>query len=206
MNDSDLETVELSAATDAPGQRAVAALLESWARRPVPGDTISRARLLVAASEHSAYAGDARRALRLARRALATGDHVAPDTRCYVVSALLLCGHLREAVDLVEQVLRDRPAGAEVYEFLGEELARHGRHEDAAHVWTSGLFRCAGDEEGTEVLLAAMRRGRGPARAVDVREVVGARGAVGAQGAVGAREVVDLRVAAVVPTQAPALD
>ncbi|WP_432506598.1 hypothetical protein [Kineococcus arenarius] len=188
VNDSDLEAVELSAATDARGQRAVAALLESWARRSVPGDSVSRARLLVAASEHSAYAGDSRRALRLARRALATGDHVAPDTRCYVVSALLLCGHLREALALVDEVLRDTPADAEVYELLGEELARHHRYDDAARVWTSGLFRCAGDEEATEVLLAAMRRGRGPSRPVDLRDVV------------------DVREAAGVPVQAPALD
>ena len=173
MSASDLEAVELSAATDARGQRAVASLLESWARRAVPGDSVSRARLLVAASEHAAYAGDARRALRLARRALATGDPVAPDTRCYVVSALLLCGHLREAIALTDEVLADRPADAEAYLFLGEELAWHHQHDDATRVWTSGLFRCAGDEEATEVLLAAMRRTRGPLRQLDLRAGAG---------------------------------
>ncbi len=201
MNDSDLEAVELSAATDAYGQRAVATLLEGWARRPVPGDTVSPARLLVAASEHAAYAGDARRALRLARRALETGDHVAPDTRCYVVSALLLRGHLREALALVEEVLADRPEDAEVYELLGEELARHGRCDEAARVWTSGLFRCAGDGEATEVLLAAMRRGRGPQRPVDLRDTVDVRGV-----AVDVREPVGVRPAVVLPVQAPAAD
>ena len=63
----DLECVELSASTDARGQRAVSLLLQSWARQEVPGDTVSRGRLLVAASEHSAFAGDSRRSLRLAQ-------------------------------------------------------------------------------------------------------------------------------------------
>ncbi|NYD23172.1 hypothetical protein [Kineococcus aurantiacus] len=167
----DLERVELSAANDVRGQRAVADLLHSWARRAVPGDSVSRGRLFVAASEHAAFAGDARRALRLAREALATGDHVAPDTRCYVVSALLVCGHLREAVALADEVLDSRRGDVEVHLQLGEEFSWHGLAEEASRIYTLGMFRCAGDEDAVEQLLGAWRRGRGP-RTVDLRERV----------------------------------
>ncbi len=167
----DLERVELSAANDARGQRAVADLLQSWARRAVPGDSVSRGRLLVAASEHAAFAGDARRALRLAREALATGDHVAPDTRCYVVSALLVCGHLREAVVLADEIVDSRGADVDVYLHLGEEFSWHRQADEAARIYTLGMFRCAGDDDATEQLLGAWRRGRAP-RVVDLREPV----------------------------------
>ncbi|WP_432544405.1 hypothetical protein [Kineococcus sp. SYSU DK002] len=171
----DLERVELSAANDARGQRAVADLLHSWARRAVPGDSVSRGRLFVAASEHAAFAGDARRALRLAREALATGDHVAPDTRCYVVSALLVCGHLREAVVLADEIVDSHGADVDVYLHLGEEFSWHRQAEEAARIYTLGMFRCAGDDEATEQLLGAWRRGRAP-RTVDLREPVPAQG------------------------------
>ncbi|PRY16820.1 hypothetical protein CLV37_103252 [Kineococcus rhizosphaerae] len=171
MSCDDLEQVELSAANDARGQRAVADLLHSWARRAVPGDSVSRGRLFVAASEHAAFAGDARRALRLAREALATGDHVAPDTRCYVVSALLVCGHLREAVALADEVLDDPGADVDVYLQLGEEFSWHRQPEEASRIYTQGMFRCAGDEEATELLLGAWRRGRTP-RTIDLRDRV----------------------------------
>ncbi|WP_369056058.1 tetratricopeptide repeat protein [Kineococcus terrestris] len=169
VSTTDLEAVELSAANDAPGQRAVAELLESWALGAVPGDSVSRGRLLVAASEHAAFAGDGARALRLARQALGTGDHVSPDTRCYVVSALLVCGHLAEAVALAEQVLRERAGDVEAYLFLGEEFAWHRQPEEAQRVYTQGLFRCSADEEAVEALLGAWRRGRGRPSVVDLR-------------------------------------
>lgn len=170
MSCSDLETVELSATNDARGQRAVADLLQSWARRAVPGDSISRGRLLVAASEHSAYAGDARRALKLARQARATGDHVSPDTRCYEVSALLVCGHLREAVALTDEILDSCGADVEVHLFLGEEFSWHGEADEASRIYTQGMFRCAADDEATDALLGAWRRGRSSTRSVDLRE------------------------------------
>jgi hypothetical protein len=170
----DLERVELSAANDARGQRAVADLLQAWARRAVPGDSVTRGRLLVAASEHAAFAGDARRSLRLAREALGTGDHVAPDTRCYVVSALLVCGHLREAVVLADEILDSRGADVDVYLQLGEEFSWHRQAEEAARIYTLGMFRCAGDDEATEQLLGAWRRGRAP-RVVDLRDRVPAQ-------------------------------
>ena len=182
MSCSDLEAVELSAANDARGQRAVADLLQSWARRAVPGDSISRGRLLVAASEHSAYAGDSRRALKLAHQALATGDHVAPDTRCYVVSALLVCGHLREAVVLTDEVLDSCGADVEVYLMLGDEFSWHRQADEAARIYTLGMFRCAADDDATDALLGAWRRGRSSTRSVD------------------------LRTAGVVPAPSPALD
>ncbi|ABS05662.1 hypothetical protein Krad_4199 [Kineococcus radiotolerans SRS30216 = ATCC BAA-149] len=175
----DLERVELNAANDARGQRAVADLLQSWARRAVPGDSVSRGRLLVAASEHAAFAGDASRALRLARQALATGDVVAPDTRCYVVSALLVCGHLREAVVLADEVLDSRGDDVDVYLHLGEEFSWHRQAEEASRIYTLGMFRCAGDDDATEQLLGAWRRGRAP-RTLDLRERLAA--AVPAQG------------------------
>ncbi len=174
MSCEDLERVELSAANDARGQRAVADLLQTWARRAVPGDSVTRGRLLVAASEHAAFAGDARRSLRLAREALGTGDHVAPDTRCYVVAALLVCGHLREAVALADEVLDSRGADVDVYLQLGEEFSWHRQAEEAARIYTLGMFRCASDEEATELLLGAWRRGRAP-RVVDLRDRVPAQ-------------------------------
>lgn len=168
MSCDDLEQVELSAANDVRGQRAVADLLQSWARRAVPGDSVSRGRLFVAASEHAAFAGDPRRALRLAREALATGDLVAPDTRCYLVSALLVCGHLREAVALTDRILESGDPDVDVYLHLGEEFSWHRHPEQASRVYTLGMFRCAGDDDATEQLLGAWRRGRGP-RVVDLR-------------------------------------
>ncbi|NIZ91805.1 hypothetical protein [Kineococcus rubinsiae] len=165
----DLECVELNASTDARGHRAVSLLLQSWARQQVPGDTVSRGRLLVAASEHSAFAGDARRCLKLAQQALATGDHVAPDTRCYVVSALLLCGRTHEAVLLAHEVLDERGDDVEAHIFLGDEFSWHHDSEEATRIYTLGLFRCAQDDEDTDALLGAWRRGRAPHGVVDVR-------------------------------------
>jgi len=165
----DLEQVELSASTQARDQRAVSHLLQSWARTVVPGDTVSRGRLLVAASEHSAFAGDARRALKLAQQALASGDHVAPDTRCYVVSALLLCGRTHEAVGLAHEVLDEHGDDVEVHIFLGDEFSWHHQGEEATRIYTLGLFRCAQDDDDTDALLGAWRRGRTPHGVVDVR-------------------------------------
>ncbi|MGI4896339.1 MAG: hypothetical protein ACRYF3_14625 [Janthinobacterium lividum] len=156
---------------DPRGQRAVADLLQSWARRTVPGDSVSRGRLLVAASEHAAYAGDARRALRLAHQALATKDHVSPDTRCYVVAALLAGGNLCKAVGLAEEILDSRGDDVEAYLFLGEEFSWHHQSEEASRIYTLGMFRCAADDEATDLLLGAWRRGRSSARTLDLEQL-----------------------------------
>ncbi|PPK97978.1 hypothetical protein CLV92_102129 [Kineococcus xinjiangensis] len=151
----------MTAALDARGQQAVADLLETWAYTPQPGDTVSIGRLLIAASEHRVYAGDPHGALRLAQRAVETGDDVPPDARCYVVSALLACGRGEEAWVLTERVMADHVrADAEVYLFLGETYGWYGEAAAAAQVFGRGLFRCAGDSEAVESLLGAWRRSR----------------------------------------------
>ncbi|GAA4975082.1 hypothetical protein GCM10023225_15220 [Kineococcus glutinatus] len=163
----------MAASLDSRAQGALADLLETWATSPQPGDTVSPGRLLVAASEHRVYAGDALGALRLAERAVATGEHVPPDTRCYVVSALLGCGRAEEAWALAQEVLTRRTGDVEVHVFLGEAFAWHGESGAAARVFGRGLFACT-DDDSVESLLGAWRRSRTRLPAsVDLRLVPG---------------------------------
>ena len=82
-------------ATFAPGQtpdrsRTVARQLEAWAAEGTrAGDEVNAAELLVFAAEQLTRVGDAREALRVARRAVATGEPVEPDVRCHLHHALL---------------------------------------------------------------------------------------------------------------------
>ncbi|GAB7193123.1 hypothetical protein NUM3379_38320 [Kineococcus sp. NUM-3379] len=168
----------MAASLDSRAQQALADLFEAWACTPQPDDSVSTARLLVAASEHRVYAGDAEGALRLAERAVSMGDDVPPDTRCYVVSALLACGRAAEAWELAERVAADHVGNAEVHLFLGEAFAWHGEIGTAARVFGRGIFGCAGDPEAVESLLGAWRRSRSRAVGglpVDLRSVPGQR-------------------------------
>ncbi|MFB9376171.1 hypothetical protein ACFFKU_01235 [Kineococcus gynurae] len=176
LTPGDLEAVELAAAPDPRSQQAVADLLQLWATGTHPDDSVSRGRLLVAASEHAVFANESARAVRLAREAIETRDTVSPDTRCYLISALLADDQLCEALELTEDVLDDRGGDAEVLVFLGEEFGFHGQPRLAHLILTRGLYRCADDEEATELLLSALRRIRSAApSSVDVRDVIPAR-------------------------------
>ena len=165
----------MSASRDARGQQALADLLEAWACTPQPGDTVPLGRLLVAASEHRVYAGDAEGALRLAERAVAMGEHVPPDTRCYVVSALLATGRTDEAWLLAERVVAGT-SDAEVHLFLGESFAWYGETSAAARLFGKGLSACAADPEAVEALLGSWRRCRSrSARLLDLDGLPGQR-------------------------------
>ncbi|MGY1606364.1 tetratricopeptide repeat protein [Geodermatophilus sp. SYSU D00700] len=161
-----------------PGQtpersRAVARKLEAWAAEGTrPGDEVNAAQLLVMAGEQLVRVGDAPEAVRVFRRAVATGEPVEPDVRCYLHNALLKTGDVDAARALAEQVRRERPADADVYLLIGEDHELHGDLREAHRWLTLGVRRALGDvEDASEAdaygaaseaahLLAARRRVR----------------------------------------------
>ena len=86
------------------------------------------------------------------------------------MSALLLCGRTHDAVLLAHEVLDERGDDVEAHIFLGDEFAWHHDSDEATRIYTLGLFRCAQDDEDTDALLGAWRRGRSPHGVVDVRK------------------------------------
>ncbi len=140
---------ELYARARTPEQhRATAEKLAAWAEEARPDDQdVSPASLLVSAGEHLTEAGDPEGAVALFRRAVATGQHVPPDVRCYLHGGLLRVGDTGAARQIAEELRRERPVDGDVYLFLGEnhELAGDLRE---AHRWlTMGARRAIGDVE-----------------------------------------------------------
>ena len=72
--------------------RAAAAEYEAWAAEPHPDDEVSVASLLVSAGEQLALGDDMEGALALYQRAVNDGGHSVPDSRCYLIGALLQLG------------------------------------------------------------------------------------------------------------------
>jgi tetratricopeptide (TPR) repeat protein len=128
--------------------RAAAEKLGAWAEEAHPHDQdISPASLLVSAGEHLTEAGDLEGAVALFRRAVAAGQHVPPDVRCYLHGGLLRLGDVEAARQIGEELRRERPVDGDVYLFLGEnhELAGDLRE---AHRWlTMGARRAFNDVE-----------------------------------------------------------
>ena len=159
---------ELHARARTPEQhRATAEKLAAWAEEARPDDQdVSPASLLVSAGEHLTEAGDPEGAVALFRRAVATGQHVPPDVRCYLHGGLLRVGDTGAARRIAEELRRERPVDGDVYLFLGEnhELAGDLRE---AHRWlTMGARRAiddveAGDDRAAEdaagLLMARLR-------------------------------------------------
>ncbi|MGY1833175.1 hypothetical protein ACI8AA_22395 [Geodermatophilus sp. SYSU D01180] len=138
-------------ATYSPGQtpeqsRAMARRLEAWATEGTrPGDEVNAAELLVFAAEQLTRIGDAHEALRLTRRAVATGEPVHPDVRCFLHHALLEVGDVDAARELAGQVRRERPADVDVYLLLGEDYEVHGNPREAHRWLTLGVQRALED-------------------------------------------------------------
>ena len=128
--------------------RAAAEKLAAWAEEAHPDDQdVSPASLLVSAGEHLTEAGDLEGAVALFRRAVATGQTVPPDVRCYLHGGLLRLGDAEAARRIAEELRRERPVDGDVYLFLGEnhELAGDLRE---AHRWlTMGARRALDDVE-----------------------------------------------------------
>ena len=140
---------ELYARARTPEQhRAAAEKLTAWADEAHPDDQdVSPASLLVSAGEHLTEAGDLEGAAALFRRAVATGQTVPPDVRCYLHGGLLRLGDAEAARQIAEELRRERPVDGDVYLFLGEnhELAGDLRE---AHRWlTMGARRTLDDVE-----------------------------------------------------------
>ncbi len=139
-----------------PGQtpdesRAVARQLEAWAEAGnQPGDEIGAGDLLVAAGEQLLRVGDLSEAVRVLRRAVETGDQVAPDARCYLHHALLASGDPDAARALAEEVRRERPADVDVYLFIGEDHELHGDLREAHRWLTMGTRRALADVEDAD--------------------------------------------------------
>ncbi len=143
------EVEELYARARTPEQhRAAAAKLAAWAEEVRPDDQdVSPASLLVSAGEHLTEAGDLEGAVDLFRRAVAAGQHVPPDVRCYLHGGLLRLGDAEAARQIAEELRRERPVDGDVYLVLGEnhELAGDLRE---AHRWlTMGARRALDDVE-----------------------------------------------------------
>jgi predicted Zn-dependent protease len=134
-----------------PGQtpersRAAARQLEAWAAEGTrPGDEVNAAQLLVLAGEQLARAGDTHEAVRVLRRAVATGEPVVPDVRCYLHHALLEAGDVDAAREVADGIRRGRPADGDVYLFVGEDLEIHGDLR-GAHRWLTLGARTALDD------------------------------------------------------------
>ncbi len=128
--------------------RAAAEKRAVWAEEAHPDDPdVSPASLLVSAGEHLTEAGDLEGAVALFRRAVATGQPVPPDVRCYLHGGLLRVGDTGAARRIAEELRRERPVDGDVYLFLGEnhELAGDLRE---AHRWlTMGARRTLDDVE-----------------------------------------------------------
>jgi hypothetical protein len=140
-----------------------AEILEAWADDPRPGDEVSPGRLLVAAGEQRDFAGQPEAALALFRQAVATGDHVEPDVRCYLISALLEAGLVAESEDLIQRVKVDRPREPFVYDYIGEVFEMAERWEEATVWFTAGLLRAmrlAEDDPRRAGALTSLLHGR----------------------------------------------
>ena len=145
--------------------RDAAADFLAWAIEPHPDDDpeASRAELMVTAAEHLSLAGDRESALGVLREAVATGEHVTPDVRAYLINGLLECGLGEEADKVAEQLRRERPADVMVHDLVGTAFERVDRLDVALRWFTSGLMRVVrddGDSFDALVLMTARSRVR----------------------------------------------
>ena len=143
------EVEELYARARTPEQhRAAAEKLTAWADEAHPDDQdVSPASLLVSAGEHLTEAGDPEGAVASFRRAVATGQTVPPDVRCYLHGGLLRLGDAEAARQIAEELRRERPVDGDVYLFLGENHELVGDLREAHRWLTMGARRTLDDVE-----------------------------------------------------------
>ncbi|WNV74135.1 M48 family metallopeptidase [Geodermatophilus sp. DSM 44513] len=164
---TDDEVEDLYARATSPAKhRAAAEELEAWAAEPHPQDAVHPAALLVRAGEHLSAAGDHDGAVVLFHRAVAAGQPVPPDARCYLHGALLQTGDAEAARQLADELRRERPADGDVYLFLGESYESAGDLRQAHRWLTLGAQRALSDvqdgefsaaDDATGLLMARLR-------------------------------------------------
>lgn len=148
--------------------REAAADFQAWANEPHPDDEpeASRAELLVSAAAQLSMAGDHEPALGLLREAAASGEHVSPDIRAYLINGLLECGLGEEADKVADDLRRERPADVMVHDLVGTAYERADRLDVALRWFTSGTLRAARaddddvDDFDTFLLMASRYRVR----------------------------------------------
>ncbi|MGY1736992.1 tetratricopeptide repeat protein [Geodermatophilus sp. SYSU D00684] len=107
-----------------------------------PGQTPEQSRAI---ARQLTRVGDGHEALRVARRAVATGEPVLPDVRCFLHHALLEVGDVDTARELAGQVRREPPADVDVYLLLGEDYEVDGDLREAHRWLTLGVRRALED-------------------------------------------------------------
>ncbi|MGY1680647.1 hypothetical protein [Geodermatophilus sp. SYSU D01176] len=128
--------------------RAAAEKLDAWAEEAHPDDRdVTPAALLVSAGEHLTEAGDLEAAVAAFRRAVAAGQHVPPDVRCYLHGGLLRLGDVEAARQIAEELRHERPVDGDVYLFLGENHELTGDLREAHRWLTMGARRALSDVE-----------------------------------------------------------
>lgn len=140
------------------GHLRAAEQLLGWAGRVSADSEVSRAELLLAASDQYGLAGDVDRQVDLCRQAVADGGRVHPDARCYLVAALLDAGRDDEAQPYIEALRSDPSRHVHVDEFLGETLEAAGRLLEAVAVLTAGHARAKRTAPAEAALLLQGRR------------------------------------------------
>ncbi|TDC54346.1 hypothetical protein E1212_02575 [Jiangella ureilytica] len=156
LTDRQIDRAEAASSGDPAG---LARQFEDWAADPQPGDVDDTGTLLVRASEAWVRAGEHERAVDAARRAVDTGHEVPPNTRCFLVDALLAAGRVEEADALAGELRRVRGGDTFVLLFLGESYEERA-HSAKAHRWfTMGLTAAErhGDPAGAVPSLLAAR-------------------------------------------------
>lgn len=151
-----LDRAEASMRDDPAG---AARQFEEWAADPQPGDVDDTGTLLVQAGEAWTSAGEHERAVDAARRAVGTGDEVPPDTRCYLVDALLAAGRVDEADAVAGELRRTVGGDAFVLTFLAQSYEENGQTASAHRWYTMGLTSAErhGDPTGAVPSLLAGR-------------------------------------------------
>ena len=140
---------------DREPHREAAADFLAWASEPHPDDDpeASRGELLVTAAEQLSLAGDHEPALRILREAVATGDHVHPDVRVYLINGLLECELSEEADKVADQLRRERPTDVMIHDHVGSAYERADRLDVALRWFTMGTVRAFGSQgEGMDGL------------------------------------------------------
>ncbi len=162
------EVEELYSRARTPKQhRAAAEKLVVWAEETHPDDQgVSPASLLVSAGEHLTEAGDVEAAVAAFRRAVAAGQHVPPDVRCYLHGGLLKAGDVDAARRIADEMRRERPVDGDVYRFIGEDHELAGDLREAHRWLTMGARRALDDvqdgdaraaEDAAGLLVARLR-------------------------------------------------
>ncbi|WP_069161797.1 SEC-C domain-containing protein [Nocardia altamirensis] len=131
-------------------------------------DPQERAQLLTEAADHWVMAGDAARAGRLYREAIADGGDVAGDARVWYASFLLEHGKETVGLRLLDTVFDEGVHDWAAYEVVGELFEQRGESAQALRWFEAGIARLrlyASDTDPvTQLALARLGAGRGRVR------------------------------------------